>query len=95
MELLLLLLVALVPPFAIVFLPRKALAATVVVVAALLALAGFWSWQLNDRCVSDGCIGAVIVTGFTLLTIAASLVAGGIRWAMIDGKKRRDGGWKE
>ncbi|MGB3165664.1 MAG: hypothetical protein WBA68_02695 [Alteraurantiacibacter sp.] len=63
------------------------------IVVVISALAAFYSWQLNDSCFGDRCIGALILTGFTVLMVIASLIAGAIRWAAIDIKERRDSGW--
>ena len=92
MELLLFLAVALLPPFALLAVSRKAFGVTVCVVAILLVLGAIYSWQLNDTCFSDGCIGAIIFGGFTVLMAIASFAAGAIRWTVIDVKDRRDGG---
>ena len=93
MELLLFLVVALLPPIALLAVPRKGLGVTVCVVAILLVLGAVYSWQLNDTCFSDGCIGAIIFAGFTALMAIASFVAGALRWAVSDVNDRRNGGW--
>ena len=89
MEIIPFLIVALLPSVALLLVPRNGLGAAVVVTGLLLLLASLWAWQLNETCVSDGCIGAAIASGFAVIMGIAALVAGGIRWAIIAVKNGR------
>lgn len=93
MEFAILLVVALVPPLALLFVPRGWLPFVSIGAAAIGLLAALWSWKLNETCVSDGCIGAGIMAGFTLVFIVLSVTAGAIRWGIVHYRNRRDGGW--
>ncbi|MFZ1743157.1 MAG: hypothetical protein WAT93_09900 [Pontixanthobacter sp.] len=93
MEFAVVLILAFVPPLLLLLVPRKMVAVVSVLTAVMALLAVWWSWNLNDNCASDGCIGAGIASGFTALFVVLSVIAGGIRWAIIHYQNRRDGGW--
>jgi hypothetical protein len=93
MDRVLIILVALVPALTLFFMPRRGLLFVAIGTGLLALFFAIWSWHLNGTCRSDGCIGAGMMSGFTLFCVILWAIAGASRWAIIAVKNHRDNGW--